>query len=391
MWLAYYAFTIPLDNLMADSRIKNPYEVLGDRAPIPVDISEADGVAMAALVPGTTLTPLPFKQPEVLSNELRIRVTHAGMCHSDVNETDLRWREAHYFPLVPGHEIVGVVEKKGEGVENFRIGERVGFGVFRGCCSSCSECIYCKTGDDNSCPERKLTYGPQFGGYATSFQAPASYFFHLPEEFPGLSAPMFCAGATVYEPLKIYAKPGHKVGVIGIGGLGHLGIQFANKMGCDVTAISTSDSKRDEARELGASAFINMNKQEEWNSVVGSFDFVLVAAQNYSISKCLDLAKNRGTVGLVGLPEKGFNFDMSIGKLTWGNKQLYGGAVASRANIREMIDFCATHGVKPFTETYAFADAQVAFNSLAHGTPHFPRYRAVLETESFFQTFTPAQ
>lgn len=374
---------------MADFRIKDPFKALRERAPVLCDISEAHGVAMAALVPGTTLTPLPFRHPNLLPTELRIRVTHTGMCHSDVNETSLKWRQSFFFPCVPGHEIVGIVERRGDAVEDFKIGQRVGFGVFRGCCENCSDCLYCSTGDDNSCPQRAPTYGPHFGGYATSFQAPASYFFALLDEFSGLSAPMFCAGATVYEPLKLYTTPGQRAAIVGIGGLGHIALQFANKMGLDVTAVSTADSKRDEARALGANSFINTQNRAEWSAAIGKFDFVLVTAQNYSISKCLDLAKNRGSVALVGLPEKGFDFEMNIAKLTWGNKSLHGGSVASRANIREMVDFCVTHDVKPMTELYPFADAQSAFDRLAHGTPQFPRYRVVLETESFFQSFTP--
>jgi D-arabinose 1-dehydrogenase-like Zn-dependent alcohol dehydrogenase len=375
---------------MAEIIIKNPYEAIGARAPIPCDISEAHGVAQAVLTPGTTLTPLPFRHPDLLDSELRIKVTHAGMCHTDTSFANLKWGNSGFFPLVPGHEIVGVVDKKGEGVEDFRIGERVGFGVFRSCCSSCAECSYCSTGDDNSCPSKVLTYAPNFGGYATSFQASSSYYFHLPDEFPGDAAPLFCAGATVYEPLKLYTRPGQKVGIMGIGGLGHLAIQFANKMGLDVTAISTSDSKRDEARELGATGFLNSSNEAEWTASLKKFDHILITASNYSIGKSLDLLRNRGSLALVGLPDRGYDYEMSIGKLTYGNKSIHGGSVASRANIRELIDFSVTHGVKCYSEIYPFAEAQRGFDSLSHGNPHFPRYRAVMETESYLQTFTPA-
>mmetsp|Transcript_701 Transcript_701/g.1340 ORF Transcript_701/g.1340 Transcript_701/m.1340 type:complete len:377 (+) Transcript_701:463-1593(+) len=376
---------------MAGVHVINTYEVLGTRAPIPCDISRAHGVAMAAMVPGTTLTPLPFRHPELLGHELRIRVTHSGMCHTDPNTTDCKWFDAGYFPCVPGHEIVGVVEKKGESVENFRIGQKVGFGCFRDCCRNCADCDVCREGDDNICPGRILTYSPHFGGFATSFQAPAKWFHKLADEFPGTSAPLFCAGATVFEPLKLYTKPTSRVGVIGIGGLGHLGIQFAAKMGLDVTALSTSDSKKDEALGFGATHFVNMNKEEDWNSVQRKFDLVLITSSVYSISKCCDLLRPKGALSLIGIPDKGFDADLSIAKLCMNSLSLHSNASASSSRTREMVDFATLHNIAPMTETYAFADAQLAFDSLAHGRPHAPRYRNVLETESFFQTFTPAQ
>lgn len=376
---------------MAGITIKNTYEVLGDRAPIPCDISDAHGIAMAALEPGTTLIPLAFRHPALLPDEVRIRVTHCGMCHSDCNTTELKWSNSGEFPCVPDHEIVGVVEKRGSNVTDFRIGERVGVGVFRDCCKVCADCDFCREGYDNSCPQKLLTYSPHFGGYATSFQASTKWMYHLPEEFPGLSAPLFCAGATVFEPLKLYTSPGKRVGVMGIGGLGHLGIQFASKMGLDVVAISTSDSKKDEARAFGATGFVNMNNEAEWNSIKGSLDHILVTTQTYSVRKTFELLRNRGSLSLIGLPEKGFNADLHVGKLVYSNLSIHGNAVASRAHVREMVDFATLHNIRPMTEEYPFAEAQRGFNSLAHGTPHFPRYRAVIETESFFQSFTPAE
>lgn len=233
----------------------NTFELLGDRAPTPCDISEAHGVAMAFMEQGTTVTPLPFRQPELLPTELRIRVTNAGLCHSDVLSVNGGWSPNMPFPMVPGHEIIGVVEKIGSAVTGYSEGDRVGFGVFRSCCSDCS---YCAQGEDNCCPKKQLTYGPHFGGYATSFQAKASHFIKLPDSFPGQAAPAFCAGLTVYDPLAEYVKPGMKVAIGGIGGLGHLAIKFASKMGVDVTVLSTTPSKEDEARSYGAHHFANI-------------------------------------------------------------------------------------------------------------------------------------
>jgi D-arabinose 1-dehydrogenase-like Zn-dependent alcohol dehydrogenase len=376
--------------IMAEYTILNPYEALGAQAPVPCDISEAHGVAMAVMSPGTVLTPLPFRQPELQPHEIRIRVTHCGMCHTDGSYAAMKWANIGYFPLVPGHEIVGIVDKKGEGVEGFRIGEKVGFGCYRECCQTCAECPYCSVGDDNSCPLRKTTYPPTFGGYATSFQASSAWFFHLPEEFSGLSAPLFCAGATVYEPLKLHTSPGKKVGIMGIGGLGHIGIQIASKMGCDVVAISTSDSKRGEAMELGAHSFLNTNNEAEVRANLGKLDHILVTASNFSLGKTAELLKNRGSLSVVGVPDKDYDVEMDVAKFVPGNKAIFFSAIASRANTREMIDFCLTRDIKAITELYPFAEAQRGFDSLNLGNPHFPKYRAVMEMDSFFETFTPA-
>ena len=146
--------------------VLNTFETLGDRAPVPCDIGEAHGVAQAFMTQGLEVNLLPFRQPPLLDNEVRIRVTHAGLCHSDIFISECKWSPNVNFPLVPGHEIVGIVEKVGERVTQFTEGERVGFGTMRDCCDNCDLCY---TGKDNLCLKKKLTYDPYFGGYATSF------------------------------------------------------------------------------------------------------------------------------------------------------------------------------------------------------------------------------
>lgn len=362
------------------------YDILGDRAPVPCSIEEAQGVAMAFMQPGTTVTPLPFRHPEVLPKELRIRVTHAGLCHSDVFSADGSWSKHGIYPMVTGHEIVGVVEQVGSAVTGFSEGDRVGFGVFRSCCDSCNQCVQ---GFDNCCLTKELTYQPHFGGYATSFQARADFFYHVPSVLPGECAPLFCAGLTVYAPLSDYVNSGMKVGVLGIGGLGHLGIKMAHKMGCEVTAISTTASKEAEAKEYGAQHFLNLKDPDQVKQAAHSFDFILNTATSFNISNLLQLVRPRGQLHICGLPnvEEDLHFDLF--SLLLKNIKLTANPVGSRQQGREMLDFCAQHSILPETEVYKFENAQDAVNSLAHGIPHYPKYRAVMETASYFQHFTP--
>jgi uncharacterized zinc-type alcohol dehydrogenase-like protein len=364
----------------------NTFEVLGDRAPIPCSIEEAQGVAMAFMDPGTTLTPLPFKHPPLLSTELRIRVTHSGLCHSDIFFSNQSWFKGGCYPMVTGHEITGVVEKVGSAVVGYSEGDRVGFGCNRDCCNTCNECVL---GFDNTCSKKVLTYNPHFGGYATSFQARADFFFKLPDAIPGEAAPLFCAGLTVFAPLTDYTRAGMKVGVVGIGGLGHLGLKFASKMGLEVTAISTSASKEAEARSYGAHHFLNLKDPDQVKNASQSFDFILNTATSFSISNLLSLLKARGQLHISGAPAADENLDFNLFQMIMNNLKLTCNPVGSRKQARDMLDFCALHDVLPVVEVYPFDKAQDALNSLAHGTPHFPKYRAVLETASYFEHFTP--
>ena len=370
--------------------VKNTYEELGNRAPVPCSIEEADGVAWAMTEPGTAMTQLPFKHPPLLENEVRIKVTHAGLCHSDVFVATCGWHDNVAFPCVPGHEIVGIVEKVGDRVTEFKQGERVGFGVFRDCCENCAGCEQCRVGKDNCCPELQLTYDPHFGGYATSFQGKAKYFFHMPENVPGEAAPLFCAGLTTYAPLKRNVLPGMKVAVIGIGGLGHLAIQFANKMGCEVTAISTSPSKEEEARSFGAHHFLNSKDPEQVKNAMGTFDFLINTSTKIDLTADAVLLKKRGVYNVVGIPGKENDFNFNLMPFLFNHIEFKPSLVGSRVECVEMLEFCCLHNIFPKTEVYPFAEAQKAMNSLADGNPHYPNYRAVLETESFFKTFTPA-
>jgi uncharacterized zinc-type alcohol dehydrogenase-like protein len=213
---------------------------MADRSLVHCDLGDADSFAWAFVEKGTNVVPFPFRQPALGDKEVRIKVTHAGLCHSDIFRSTGGWGEDILFPLVTGHEIIGKVEKVGEKITHLQEGDYVGFGPFRDCCDSC---FYCRSGRDNLCYDWKETYEPWFGGYSTSFQARGDFYFKLDENMSGEHAPIFCAGATVYPPLMYYAQPTMKVGIVGVGGLGHMAIKFANKFGCEVTAISKTSQK----------------------------------------------------------------------------------------------------------------------------------------------------
>ena len=361
--------------------------VLGDRAPVPCDIGDADAVAMAFMEKGITVTPLPFRQPPLLDKEVRIKVTHSGLCHSDIFHSTEGWGAHGCFPLVPGHEIVGIVEKVGEKVTKVEVGDKVAFGCFSDCCDSC---YLCKKGHDNFCAKRDFTYNPYFGGYATSFQSRGDFFFKLQDSFDGADAPLLCAGITTYNPLIKHARPGMKVGIVGIGGLGHLAIQYANKMGCEVTAISTSPNKEEEAKGFGAHHFINSKDPESLQRNERTLDLILDSSTGLNLRQNFKLLKPRGSTVIVGNPDADYDANLNIFEMLMAQQELHGSLVGSRVDIEEMFEFSRIHNIKPLSEVYAFADTQTAVDSLAKGLPHFPKYRNVLETESFFKTFTPS-
>ena len=360
--------------------------ILGDRAPVPCDIGDAHGVAMAFMEKGTTVTPLPFRQPELLDKQIRINVSHAGMCQSDIFNVTQGWAEHGMFPMVPGHEICGVVDKVGEKVTHFKEGDRVGFGVFSDCCDNCKPC---RTGHDQLCDKRAETYGPEFGGYSTSFQSRGDFFYKLDDSFQGEWAPLFCAGVTTHAPLVRYARPGMKVGIVGIGGLGHLGIFYAKSFGCEVTAISTTASKEQEAYNLGAHHFIHSRDPESLKKNAKSLDLILDTGSGMNLSMDFGLLRPGGSVAVVGVPNSSEDCQLNILQLIMNQQELHGSQVGSRLSVEDMLEYTRVSGVHPIVEVYPFSDTQAAVNSLAHGNPHFPKYRNVLETASFFKTFTP--
>jgi len=291
------------------------------------------------------------------------------------------------YPFAPGHEIFGEVTHIGEKVSSVQVGDRVGHGYFRDWCGNCSDC---SSGYNNTCKDASLTMGLHYGGWATSYQAPIKGFVKIPESIPDYNSPLMCAGVTAYSPLRHDLVSGMKVGVVGIGGLGHLGVKFARSMGCEVTAISTSQDKEQEARELGAHHFINSKDPKQLQKASRSLDYILDTATAYTLNSSLKLLRPNGKINVVGAPEHSdaknpFNaFEIVTFNLT-----VKGSPAGTMEDMASMVDFCALHKIDCKSEVYRFDDVKTALNSLANSTPRAPRYRAALETASFFSTFNP--
>ena len=233
-----------------------------------VDEKDADAIAFTFVNPNKQVF-FPFKFPEIKPDEIRANVTYTGLCHSDVLHGRSQWFEAKY-PITPGHEIMGVVSQIGADVKDFKVGDTVGFGVQR---DSCGNCRFCGEQDREVLCQNvksKYTYDPYFGGYATQLQQPAKFFYKLPEGFDARRGPpLFCAGATVWSPITRFIKKGDITAVLGIGGLGHLAVQFLAKMGHEVVALTSSDDKKDFILSLGATKVVNVNKEEEFKAIEG--------------------------------------------------------------------------------------------------------------------------
>jgi len=319
-----------------------------------------------------------FKLPPLDKDEVRIKVLHAGLCHSDCFKVDEGWGDNVCYPLVPGHEIIAEIEKVGEHVKKFKPGDVVAFGVFRDCCESCE---HCRCGNDQLCSETeyKFTYDPHLGGYSTHMHVKASFCYHLPAKLdPSKAAPILCAGATVFSPLKRYSVPGVRCGVIGIGGLGHMGIQFANKMGMHAVAISGSPAKEAEAKKLGAKEFICSKNEAEMKKLMTTekLDIILNTAYMPDITNYMYCLKAGGKFIQVGLPEVSTPVVFNNLDLVVGQKVFCGSAVGSRREVEETLNFCAKFDCAPICENYSWADFPKAYGKLHDGQP---KYRCVVD------------
>lgn len=257
------------------------------------------------------------------------------------------------YPVVPGHEITGVITKVGSSVSEFKIGDRVGVGCLA---ASCLECEFCKGSEENYCDKVQFTYNGIFwdgsityGGYSKMLVADHRYVVHVPESLPmDAAAPLLCAGITVYSPMidnKLHKSGPKKIGVVGLGGLGHVAIKFGKAFGHHVTVISTSASKEKEARErLGADDFLISTNSEQMQSRTRTLDFILdTVAAHHSLGPILELLKVRGTLVLVGAPDK--PVDLPSFPLIFGKRVIKGSIIGGMKETQEMMDFCGKHNI----------------------------------------------
>lgn len=328
--------------------------------------------ALAALAAKQPLQPFEYTPPPLGSEHVEIAVESCGICHSDLSMLDNEWGMTAY-PFVPGHEIVGKVLALGERTKRLKIGDRVGLGWYSNSCGCCSHCL---SGDQNLCITAEGTIVGRHGGFADRVRAHWSWVSQLPESLDSHKAgPLFCGGITVFNPMiQFGVKPTDRVGVIGIGGLGHMALKFLRAWGCEVVAFTSSEAKQQEALELGAHRTLNSRDSTELAKAAGSFDFILNTT-NASLDWNTYIAalKPRGrlhTVGAVPDPLGLIAFPMIIGQ-----KSVSGSPLGSPSTVDTMLEFAARHNISPTTETFPMSHANEALEHLRSGKA---RYRIVL-------------
>ena len=304
---------------------------------------------------------------KVGDNDVLIKVSHCGVCQSDIHLVDGDWGDV--YPCIAGHEIIGTVDRTGEKVKTVKIGDKVGVGWQ---CNSCNNCEYCENEEETFCKENQPTCVEHFGGFAQKVISNERFVIPIPETMDSAkTAPLLCAGITVYTPLKRYVKKGDKVAIIGIGGLGHLAIQFAKKMGCSVTAISRSKDKELESKEFGADNFITSEPKPD------SFDLIINTTHiSPDMNIYMASIKPKGTFVQVGISET--SLDVDPGLLIGGNKSVAGSGIGSPKMIKEMIKFAQKHNVYAKVEVLPMSNINEALNKTRMNEA---RYRIVLENK----------
>lgn len=333
-------------------------------------MSEIQGLAAHAA--GAELVPFRYEPGELGLHEVEIGITHCGVCHSDLHLIANDWAISQY-PFIPGHEVIGTVTAIGSEVTSLAVGQRVGLGWQS---NSCGQCEWCIRGMENLCPTAEATCVHRNGGYANRVRANARFVIPIPEALPSeQAAPLLCAGITVYNPLRTAAiNPSSRVGVVGIGGLGHLAIQFARVFGAEVTAFSTSAAKESEAKELGAHNFVNTRETKSMREVAGSMDFILSTVNaDLDWNIFVQALRPTGTLCFVGVPPS--PVALQAFALISGVRSITGNPTGSPYRLREMLDVAARHGVQAKTERFAMSKANEA---IAKVKKNKVRYRAVL-------------
>lgn len=328
--------------------------------------------AFAASSPKGALQSFSYPEPILGPFEVLIEITHCGICYSDIHLIDNDWKRSIY-PLVPGHEVIGVLIKKGSEV-TLPLGERVGVSWLF---SSCLQCPTCLSGREQICPTKKATCIGHHGGFARQMTADSRFIYKIPQGIDSAhAAPLLCAGATVYAPLKRFkVQAPDRVAVIGIGGLGHLAIQFANAFGCHVTAISSSPCKEKEARGFGAKQFTTLQAIDSNPTRLRlSFDLILSTVHaDLDWELICSLLTTSGTLCLLGKPPSSIRLN-PLTSLS-NERSVAGSSVASRATIDEMLLFAAEHAITPQIELMAFSQINEAIERVRSNKA---RYRIVL-------------
>lgn len=331
--------------------------------------------AWAATEAGGALERFEYDLGPIGFDEVDIAVDHCGICHSDVSMLDNEWGMSQY-PLVPGHEVVGRIAAAGQGVRHMSTGDLVGLGWQSGYCMHCAQCM---SGHHNTCPEVAVTIVGRHGGFADTVRAQAASVIPLPEGLDASSAgPLLCGVITVFNPMDLHGlKPTDRAAVIGIGGLGHLAIQFLRAWGCEVTAFTSSDGKATEARELGAHHVINSRDPAAIEAAAGRFDLI-ISTVNVALdwNAYATALRPRGRLHFVGAVLE----PLSVGlfPLLLGERSISSSPVGPPATIARMLAFAARHGIAPVVEHFPMSRVNEAIDRLRSGEA---RYRVVLDRD----------
>lgn len=323
---------------------------------------------------GGPLEPFHYECPQVGPWDIEVEIAYCGLCHSDLHLIQNDWGFSTY-PLLPGHEIIGTVKKKGELVADFEVGERVGIGWQR---SSCRHCEWCRGGEENLCLEQEATCVGHFGGFANKIVADSRFAFPIPESLDSINAaPLLCGGITVFSPLlQHHVDATMRIGVVGVGGLGHLALQFSRAFGCEVFAFSSSPEKEQEAKGFGAHHFISSTNPQELKKAANSIDLLLCTSSGKMDWKAyLETLRPKGKLCLIGAPKEG-EVKFEVFNLIFGRKNVSGSNIGSVPVMRKMLRFAALHGIVAKTEVFPMNEINTALNKLANNQIH---YRAVLK------------
>jgi uncharacterized zinc-type alcohol dehydrogenase-like protein len=333
----------------------------------------------------TPLVPFSFNRRSPGPHDIAIDIKFSGICHSDIHQARDEWGGS-IFPMVPGHEIAGVVTSVGGSVSKFKPGDRVGVGCF---VDSCRKCHSCSNGEEQYCQEGMTgTYNsyerdgktPTYGGYSNHIVVDENYVLRMPENIPlDKGAPLLCAGITLYSPLRHWeCGPGKKVAIVGLGGLGHMGVKIASAMGAEVTVLSQSMKKQADGLKMGAKHFFATSDESTFKKLAGSFDLIInTVSADIDLNAYLSLLKINGHMVLVGVPEK----PMMIHPfpLIMGRRSLAGSLIGGIRETQEMLDFCGKHNIAPEIELIPFQKVNEAYERVIKSDV---RYRFVIDTST---------
>nr|WP_121274282.1 NAD(P)-dependent alcohol dehydrogenase [Pedobacter schmidteae] len=335
----------------------------------------------AAQSPETDLAPWNFERREVGPHDVQLEILYCGVCHSDLHQIKNDWFPG-VFPMVPGHEIVGRVIKVGGHVKNFNAGELAGVGCMVDSCQVCENCNegleqYCLEGNTQTYNNLDRSGVPTYGGYSNTIVVREEFVLHVSDKLPlAATAPLLCAGITTYSPLRHWkVGKGHKLAVLGLGGLGHMGVKFGVAFGAEVTVLSTSPSKEAAARALGAHHFVVTSDAEQLKAVKGSFDFILdTVSAEHDMNLYLSLLRTNGTHICVGVPSQ--QYAIHPFSLLGGRKSVAGSGIGGIKETQEMLDFCAEHQIVSDIEVIDIKDITTAYERMLKGDV---RYRFVID------------